>query len=99
MTTDTIKRETFDCVACWLEQFADAAHVSDPRQWELTSADFDSIATACGLSLRLAEWDDEHESALDSAWAEACNAAAIALEHGADVDDVAKALRAPWVPA
>lgn len=95
-TTDIIKREVFDCVACWLEagEFDDS-----PRDWEMMGPDFASIATACGLSLRLAEWDDEHESALDSAWAEACNAAAIALEHGADVDDVAKALREPWVPA
>lgn len=98
-TTDTIKRETFDCVACWLEQSADAADVPDPRGWEMTAEDFDSIATAAGLSLRFAEWDDRHALALDSAWSEACNAAAIALEHGADVDDVAKALRAPWVPA
>lgn len=99
MTTDIIKREVFDCVACWLEQSADAADVPDPRQWEMTGPDFDSVATACGLSLRLADWSDEHESVLGEAWAEACDAAAVALEHGVAPDAIAEALRAPWVPA
>lgn len=97
-----IRREAFDCVACWLDQCTTTevhARADEVRRWTCTVADFESIATALDLPLRERDWPADCSEALRAAWTDATHAAAVALENGASVSDVAEALRAPWKAA
>lgn len=70
MTTDSIRTETRDCVIFALEACA-VGEVPDVTGWELTAADFDSVADACGLPLRLSDWSEDQREALSEAWGDA----------------------------
>lgn len=105
-TNDSIRTETRDCLICALEACA-VGEVPDVTGWELTAPDFDSVATACGLSLRLADWSEEQSEALSDAWSDAVaeaetliGSAVLAYQTGdntgrvATAEDVARQMRA-----
>lgn len=97
-----IRREAFDCVACWLDSKSAVVQVqrrtSSARACTSVVVHW-SIATALDLPLRERDWPTDCSEALRMAWTDATHAAAVALENGASVADVAEALRAPWKAA